>query len=67
MEKTYKEKLARCWEYNIHPVTGWVNNSRNDEDVLRFKRKAAYFDSELFLAERKEDREERKELEKLGI
>jgi hypothetical protein len=62
MEKTYKEKLARCWEHNIHPVTGWVNLKRADEDALKTKRRAAYFDAQLFLDERKEDRDERKEL-----
>ncbi len=61
MEKTYKQKLARCWEHNIHPVTGWVNVKRIDDDFLRHKSRESYFDSELFLSERKEDREQRKE------
>ncbi len=62
MEKTYKQKLARCWEHNIHPVTGWVNEKRIDSDFLRHKSRESYFDSELFLLERKKDREQRKEL-----
>jgi hypothetical protein len=62
MEKTYKQKLARCWEHNIHPVTGWVNIKRTDEDVLRAKKRATYFNTEEFLEERKEDREQRKGL-----
>tara|TARA_R110000796_G_scaffold43357_3_gene106625 strand:+ start:3681 stop:3875 length:195 start_codon:yes stop_codon:yes gene_type:complete len=62
MEKTYKQKLARCWEHNIHPVTGWVNIKRADDDVLRAKKRATYFNTEGFLEERKEDREQRKEL-----
>ncbi len=64
MKKTYKQKLARCWEHNIHPVTGWVNMNKLDEQVLRAKKRANFFDAEVFLDERKEDREERK---KLGI
>ena len=62
MSKTYKEKLARCWEHNIHPITGWANTTRNDNDVLRHKARESYFDAELFLDERKRDREEREEL-----
>ena len=62
MEKTYKQKLARCWEHNIHPVTGWVNVRRADDDIIRAKKRATYFNTEVFLKERKEDREQRKEL-----
>jgi len=62
MEKTYKQKLARCWEHNIHPVTGWVNTEKDDGNVLRAKKRATYFNAEAFLNERKEDREQRKEL-----
>ena len=46
-----------------HTSSYWlVNLKRADEDALKTKRRAAYFDAQLFLDERKEDRDEREEL-----
>tara|TARA_B110000908_G_scaffold144318_1_gene173815 strand:+ start:56 stop:247 length:192 start_codon:yes stop_codon:yes gene_type:complete len=37
MEKTYKDKLAKYWDYNINPVTGLKQDKYIDDKFINDK------------------------------
>ena len=56
MVKTRKEKLARYWEHNINPVTGFKQHRGVDDRFIVDKRVSESNSCKDYLEQRKEDR-----------